>query len=206
MEQNWAGEIKSPEGDFAMVVDANMASLKTDPGVKRTIDYSVTKEGDDLIGNLSVRYKNEGYFGWKTTRYRTYTRIYVPQGAELIEHSGVMNNDKLIDGSPADPEVYDELNKTVFAGFIAIEPQAEATLHYKYKLPDHLKQALEENNYYKIYLQKQAGTPGHDLNVSMDVGQKVTSCFPLDICEKSDNNKVQFTSNLKVDRDLTVNF
>ncbi len=201
-EQNWAGELKSPtDSDFLMVVDANMASLKTDPGVKRTINYSVAEEGGDLVATLDINYKNEGTFNWKSTRYRTYTRAYVPQGLELLEWSGTTQNDKLLGDDPKAPDVYDELGKTVIGGFISTEPQMENSLHYKYKLPDWLK----DQEVYKLYVQKQAGTEGHSLNFTYDTGQGIKSYTPLDIGSKDGNNKVLYQTNLRIDREFEIN-
>ncbi len=41
LERGWGGEIKETDADYLMVVDSNLASLKTDQYVKRTINYSV---------------------------------------------------------------------------------------------------------------------------------------------------------------------
>ncbi len=201
-QQNWAGEIKSPaDSDFLMVVDCNMASLKTDPGVKRTINYSVAEEGGDLVATLDINYKNEGSFNWKSTRYRTYTRVYTPEGSELIEWSGTTVNDKLYGDDPKEPDVYNELGKTVIGGFISTEPQHENSLHYKYKLPSSLK----DKELYKLYVQKQAGTDSHTLSFTYDTGQNIKSYTPLDIGSKDGNNKVLYQTTLRIDREFEIN-
>lgn len=173
----WTGEIKQVSNDFLMVVDANMAALKTDQKMKKTISYQVRQEGDGLIADLNIYYKHEGSFDWKTTRYRTYTRVYVPKGSQLLESSGIMENDKLSGGRSAEPIIYEELGKTVFAGFIAIEPQTEETLHYKYKLPFN-------SEGYKLYVQKQPGT---------------NSSFILDL--DIPGKKAQDNTTLNIDKD-----
>ena len=45
----WAGEVKQVEGDYLMVVDANLSALKTDPKVEQTTihyeNFSRTERG-----------------------------------------------------------------------------------------------------------------------------------------------------------------
>ena len=74
----WSGAVQTPQGDTFMVVDANLASLKSDPAVQRTHSYTIKKAGDDLVAELTIRYEHTGKLNWKTTRYRTYTRVLVP--------------------------------------------------------------------------------------------------------------------------------
>ncbi|MDD1463708.1 hypothetical protein MEO39_27425, partial [Dolichospermum sp. ST_sed2] len=87
----------------------------------------------------------------------TYTRVYVPQGSGLISSVGIMENDKLKGGRPGEVEITEELEKTVFGGFISIEPQEQGELIYTYKLPDSISKQIE-NDEYKLLVQKQGGT------------------------------------------------
>ncbi|OGY78993.1 MAG: hypothetical protein A3B74_03850 [Candidatus Kerfeldbacteria bacterium RIFCSPHIGHO2_02_FULL_42_14] len=198
--QGWGGEIKASDGDFLFVVDANMASLKSDPGVKRTIRYSITDDKErGLVGRVDIQYRNEGYFGWKSTRYRTYTRVYVPEGSELLESAGVMENDKLHGGNPGEVEVVNEFSKTRFGAFISIEPQQEGTLSFLYKLPQSLTQQVQTGTY-TLFVQKQPGTLGHILEVNVDIGRSIREYAPLDKGEKKGNNELRFSTDLARDR------
>ncbi len=70
------GAVASETADAIMVVDANLASLKSDPAVERTIAYAVKRdEAGKWVGSVDVTYVHTGVFDWKTTRYRTYTRL-----------------------------------------------------------------------------------------------------------------------------------
>ena len=202
-EMNWAGEMKKSDYDYLMVVDTNLGALKSDKVMDKSITYNVMEENGDLVGDLNIHYKNNGTITKFTTRYRSYTRIYVPLGSELIESSGTMQNDRVHGAAPTDPDVYEEHDKTVFGGFIAIEPMSEGDLHYKYKLPDSLKNAVNEGYYY-LYVQKQPGTIAHPLTVAFDVGKKIEVFIPLDAGEEISNNKVQFNTDLRVDREFEI--
>ncbi|MFA6391382.1 MAG: DUF4012 domain-containing protein [Patescibacteria group bacterium] len=206
IEQGWGGSIKQTDGDYFSVIDANMASLKSDPGVVRTVDYLVEKnEADDYIAKLKIHYDNQGTFDWKSTRYRTYTRVYVPLGSELLSSEGVMENDKLKGGRPGEVEITEENGKTVFGGFISIEPQEQGELIYTYKLPKAISEKIE-NNEYTLFAQKQAGTAAYMLNVKLDLGQKIASYAPIDKAEQDGQNIVTFSTDLGQDREFNVNF
>lgn len=212
--QRWAGEMPSSNGDVVMVVDANLAALKTDDVMERALDYHVAQEGDDLVGTLNVTYRNTGQFTRLHTRYRTSTRIYLPAGSTLLEHAGYLTGDKIQGGKPTAPEVGEETftredgsttTLTVVSGFIAIEPQEEGTLHLQYRLPEKLKQQVREG-FYTLRVQKQPGTAGHSLTFSLDIGAHIERVRPLDVLDKRDNNNVRFVTDLSVDREFVIDF
>jgi len=202
--EHWAGEVPSTDGDFLHIVDANMASLKSDPGVYRTVDYSVKPVGDDLEATVAIHYDNRGTFSWKATRYRTYTRVYVPEGSELLEHSGVMDNDKLHGGRPGTPEVANELGKTVIGGFISIEPQTQGQLVYRYRLPRPLTETIKSTGQYELLLLKQSGTPNRTVKLDLDMPWKPGSVEPLDNLTNRRDTTVLMETNLRQDRTILI--
>ncbi|PIW37082.1 MAG: hypothetical protein COW24_02030, partial [Candidatus Kerfeldbacteria bacterium CG15_BIG_FIL_POST_REV_8_21_14_020_45_12] len=212
IEQNWAGEMKYHNGDFLMFVDANLAALKTDDSMVRNLTYSVSQEGSDYYGTAEMHYKNTGWFDGTHTRYRTHTRIYIPEGSELVEDSGFLTGDKTQNGVAVRPEVYEESFThddgqtsafTVVAGFTSIEPHDEGVLRIKYRLPESVSSQIRSRDY-NLYVQKQAGTEAHGLKVNFDVGKKVKTGKPLDIFEKIGENAVSFTGDLRHDRSLNI--
>lgn len=208
LKQNWAGEMKPYTGDYLAFIDANLAALKTDNVMERTLDYAVTQENGEYYGNASMLYKNTGWFDGFHTRYRTYTRIYLPYGAELVESKGFFTGDKLQNGRPTEPDVYDEsferpdgsiVRYSVVGGFTSIEPQQEGTIELKYKLPESVVKQIEQKNY-TLYIQKQAGTLAHTLHLQFDIGRKIKSGTPLDLFHKIGENTVSIDSDLSIDR------
>lgn len=205
-EQGWGGEVKQASGDYFLVIDANMASLKSDPGVIRTINYTLSQNASgELVGKIDLHYDNQGAFGWKTTRYRTYTRVYVPKGSELIESQGAMENDKLHGGRAGEVEVLEEEGKTRFGAFISIEPQEQGVLSFTYKLPPYIADQIK-NKQYSLFAQKQSGTPAYSLNVLLEFDQKIDSFSPIDKGGQDGQNKVTFSTNLEEDREFTITF
>ena len=178
----WGGVVEPGGGDFLMVVDANLASLKTDPQVERSISYSLEKsEAGRFIGKVNIHYNHLGGFDWKTTRYRTYTRIYVPRGSELIGGSGMLLDDKLKNPSGAVGviDVGQELGATVFGAFISIEPGESRDLSFEYYLPAAVSD-LVENGGYSLAVDKQSGTLGQALTLDLNFGKKVAGAEPAE--------------------------
>lgn len=194
----WAGEVKTADDDYIMIVDANLASLKSDPGVKRSIEYSVVPDGQNLKATLIMHYNNEGTFNWKSTRYRTYVRFYVPQGSTLLSSSGFLTNDKLHNGKPTDPTVSEELGKTVIGGFTSIEPQATGDITLNYTLPSGITDKLQ-NGSYSLLVQKQPGTEAYGLSLDITAEKSIQSYSPADQ-GKVEGKKVHFATDLRQDR------
>lgn len=202
---NWAGAIPQDLiGDSLLVVDANMASLKSDQKIARTISYSVAMDGDALRASLSVTYNNTGSFDWKTTRYRTYVRVYVPKGSALVGSTGFLTDDKLHGGRAKDAVASEELERTVFSGFTAIEPGEEGTITLTYTLPQSVLERFKSGTY-ELYAQKQAGTLGHAFALDIDTGGRVQSCSPSDRAEAKGEHCTLVTD-LSVDRSVSAIF
>jgi hypothetical protein len=194
--QGWGGRVHAGEGDFVKVVDANLGSLKSDPVVRRRITYTIAPEGDEYQGTVAITYRHEGHFDWKTTRYRTYTRVYVPEGSTFISTEGTLQDDKIKNPvrAPGDVTVEQdpEIPGTVsFGAFTAIEPGEERTLSFTYQLaPKVAKEIL--GGAYRLQVQKQLGAAAYELTLDLDFGKKGDEPF-------------QTRTDLSEDRVFTVN-
>jgi len=124
-EVGWAGSIDFASVDALMVVDANLASLKSDPAVKRHVTYEVYQNtSNQWVGRVAIAYAHEGMFDWKTTRYRTYTRVYLPQGTQLLGVEGSWFNDITQNPGRAkgSVDVVEESGFISFGAFTSVEP------------------------------------------------------------------------------------
>lgn len=174
ISQNWAGQLKQVRHDYLMLVDANLASLKTDSVMERSIHYKVEEnDNGDLIGKAIITYQNTGEFSWLTTRYRTYARLYVPHGSELIQVTGFMRDSRSATTREG-VETTTEHGKTVLGAFVSVEPGELRQLIFEYKLPDYVKEQYRADAY-KLLIQKQAGTKGHKLNLDFSLKKRVKS-------------------------------
>ncbi|MBN1585493.1 DUF4012 domain-containing protein [Candidatus Uhrbacteria bacterium] len=206
LERDWGGRMRDVSGDYLMAVDANIAALKTDPVVDRDIGYAIRPDGQGgYEGRVSVRYSNNGRFDWKTTRYRTYTRLYLPMGSDLIEVTGALEDDKLNDpsGTPGKADVGEEMGRQWFGAFISIEPGQSRTLEFRFALADSVVSAIESGEY-RLYFERQSGTPGYGLTLDLDFGKKLTAAEPAENPENFGDSRYRFVSDLKSDREFRV--
>lgn len=206
---NWGGAIIGTRGDYLNIIDANLASFKTDLFIDRQIEYkikTVPKDDNDfdLVAHLKIEYFHRGNFDWKTTRYRTYTRIYLPLETRLIDWQGVMADDRssIVGGL----DVYDEFGKTVLGGFIAIEPQRGGALEFEYTLPKRIKEKVASGNYQLIF-QKQPGVQNKSIKLDLEFPRTVKKV----ISEIGDysifGNKVIFNGfDLETDKNINIIF
>ncbi len=151
-DMGMSGEIKNPASDYLMVVDANLGAFKTDAVIKKDISYTLNQNTNGLSAAVRLSYRHEGGFDWRTTRYRSYTRVYAPLGSRLISLKG-------IDEATADISVTDDssLNKTVFSFFWTIEPGTSANAVLSYNLPDRINVQMKAG-VYELLVQRQAGS------------------------------------------------
>lgn len=201
--RGWTGRVEPAAGDYLLAVDANLASLKSDPVVDRKMDYRLSRQGEDLVASAKITYTNRGEFSWKTTRYRTYTRLYAPRGSVLREVRGAMVKEK--DPAPGTADVGEELGKTVFGAFISIEPGETRSLEFIYVLPASVKDQLAQKSY-TLLAQKQAGVGDRDLTVRLDFGTKVREWTPAGLSARRIGNAIEWRTPLKKDQIFSVNF
>ena len=150
---NWGGRVQKSDGDYLMVVDANLNSLKSDFCIKRKIDYNVDLSGDAPTAILNITYEHTCRAkDWMTTDYRDWLRVYAPAGSSLDEATGQNG-----DAQPAE-----ELGKKVFGMKVFVPVGQTKTVTLKYKLPD-----LARNNPYKLLVQKQSGSGELPFSVSL---------------------------------------
>ncbi len=196
--QNWDGAIQSTTGDFLMVVDANLASLKSDPAVKRTIDYSLDASGDTAHATVTIAYSNTGKLSWKTTRYRTYVRVLVPAGSQLTSSDGSMVDCKL--STKGSVEVTEESGKTSFGAFVCTEIGETKTLRLSYDLPKN----VVNGKTYTLLAQKQPGTIDNILSVHLKLPASITYVEPLDKAQVSNHTDASFVLPLRQDRHILI--
>lgn len=158
----WTGEIAKtpPTQDYLMVVNTNLQGQKSDARIKQEISYAVTV-GDDgsVIGETKVKRThtgkpNEVFYGGMNINY---LRLFVPEGAELIDASGFTYPPDSAFHVPEDwyqedadikkheqevgmhvgsgTRVTKEFGKTVFGNWMMVEPGKEVEVVFTYKLP-----------------------------------------------------------------------
>ena len=154
---NFAGRIKdSKNKDYLHINNVNFAGAKSNMFVSEEIQ-SVTKGREREI---TVNYKNpyphsdcnleRGGLCLNAT-LRNWVRVYVPRGSKLVEFQGSLKK----------VQVYDDLGKTVFEGYLEVPTQGKAKIKVKYTLPSNISTNT-------ILVQKQPGVENQTLTVFID--------------------------------------
>lgn len=182
------GEIRRADGDYLLWADANLAALKTDHAMDRALQYSLLRSGDGTTATAAMEYRHRGRFDWRTTRYRSYARVYVPLGSQLVSAQVIGKDGRTVPAQSVDRG--EELGKSWFGAFISIEPGDAKTLSFTYRLPDSAVPGAVGSTY-ALLVQKQAGTIAHGLTLNLDFDTTSTTVMHTD---------------LRVDREFRVNF
>ncbi len=152
---NWDGTVDEEwSKDYLMVVDANLASYKTDHFIERSIDYDIDLSGNIPQAVLTIHYKNTATAkDWKTNDYQTYLRVYAPGDTWFTS----INNCVL------DPQYGDKYGKKYVGCLVHVPLGTQKDVVVRYNLPLDLK-----NQYpYDLKIQKQSGV--HNVPVQVHV-------------------------------------
>jgi hypothetical protein len=169
-DYDWAGRVKGAKLDYFMVVDANLAALKTDPFVQRSIQYSLSADGAAPYAELKIKYDHQGKFDLLVTRYRSWTRVYLPSDIEIV--------DVKVGGKKVEYVVENDLGKKTVGLFLTVEPQTSEVILIKYKFGKSWQSELAKNGY-SLLIQKQIGLPSAALIFDLTLPYEVGSFPPI---------------------------
>ncbi len=156
--------------DYIHVNNSNMAGAKSNMFVSQKITKDVTVNADGTATTkLTVDYKNP-YPGSDcglesgglclNAPLRDWIRVYVPNGSKLVESKGTISPK---DGKVIPMETYIDLGKTVFEGFLIINPLGTAKLEVTYTSP-----VKSEDGKYRLLIQKQPGTDKDEWTIKLN--------------------------------------
>ena len=170
-EFGWTGGIlpTQEEQDYLFVVNSNIQGQKSDAKVTQEIDYQVdVQENGDLYATTKIKRSHAGspgeqFYGRANINYM---RVYVPQGAEIIDAQGFEFPPEeafhvVEDYYKPDPDliilekevgfhkksgtrVTNEFGKTAFGNWVIVYPGEEVEVSFTYKLPFKAKMYKEE--------------------------------------------------------------
>lgn len=134
------------EGDYLHVNDANLGGRKSNLYAYESVEQDIEVANDGTVTKtVTITYQNpEKQDGWLNSVLPTWVRIYVPKGSELISAEGLEDTE----------EAYEDLGKTVFAGYFELRPEGMSKVTFKYALP------FKVQDEYNLLIQKQPGTDG----------------------------------------------
>jgi len=194
-----SGEIVNSQGDYIMVVDANLAAFKSDAVMKKNISYKVENDEDSLVSLIRLNYQHNGGFDWRTTRYRSYTRILTPLGSQLKDITGInKESDDFIS--------YDdlELNKHVFGFFWSIEPGRDREVKVSYYLPEKISDMLNQNKMYTLFVQRQPGSLIENFSLNIQTNEDILKSSSLNLNAELNKNNAFWTSKLETSQSFQI--
>ena len=140
------GIVKNYNSDYLYINDANLGGRKSNLYAYEEVEQDIKLAGDGgVTKTVTITYKNPAkQDGWLNSVLPTWVRVYVPKGSQLITSEGL----------EAKQDPYEDLGKTVFAGFFQLRPEGVAKVTFQYKLP------FKVSKEYNLLIQKQSGTNG----------------------------------------------
>lgn len=176
------GSITNTEYDYLSIFDANMLAGKSDFGIERDVNYSVKSSSGKLVSTLSLFYNNNyeaGIYEEKVTDvYKSYTRVYVPEGSILkaVYINGTAIANQFID-------VALENNKTSFGFYFKLPVSENVTYTLEYELPKEISDLAFVSNYYGLVLQKQPGVVNREVSVNVNIDKNIETYVKTDFSE-----------------------
>jgi len=197
------GKMKKNAGDYIMWVDANLGALKTDASISRELSYFLEPQPNGLYqATVSMKYNHQGWFDWRTSRYRTYARLYVPLDSKLIGVKGSMLTDR--NSLPGKVDSGIENGRQFFGTFVAVEPATSQTLQWQFYVSPQVAKMIKDGHY-QLLVQKQLGLVNAKLTLGLNFGKNIVSAYPGE--DKNNYGDSKFDYKTKMDADLlfTVN-
>ena len=158
----FAGKLNNYHGDYLHINSVNFAGAKSNLFVNETITSKTTRGSKNIIREVTVEYRNpyphsdcnleRGGLCLNAT-LRNWVRIYVPKGSKLVKFQGSLKK----------VEIYDDLGKTVFEGYLEVPTQGKATIVVKYTVPSEIVKGK-----YSLLFEKQAGVESQKLEVVLN--------------------------------------
>jgi hypothetical protein len=218
---DWDGRMKESLQDYLMVVHSNIGGHKSDLKIEDEIIHSIDIGSDGtVIDTVKIIRRHTAPKGELFTGENNvdWLRVYVPQGAKLLDAGGFTFPPKGAYKYPEsdwkkDPDIhaseqsershesgaliFNELGKTVFAGWVQTKPETVSEAYFKYELPFKVKSEEAKEGIsglisdlfnfgqkplmpYSILIQKQPGSKGALLTSDLRVygGQKINWSYP----------------------------
>lgn len=140
-------------GDYLYINDANLGGRKSNLYVTEDVEQDIKVASDGTVTKtLTITYKNpQSQDGWLNSVLPDWVRVYVPKGSQLISS----------DGLEASQTSYEDLGRTVFAGYFQLRPEGVSKVTFEYKLPFKVK------GQYYLLIQKQPGTDGYLYTINL---------------------------------------
>ncbi len=155
----WNGRMKDVSGDSLALIEANVAGQKTDGVITEDVTHHVViAEDGSITDSLTLNRTHNGIKGemFRGVRNVSYLRVYVPQGSKLVSAAGfeapdeklfkqvgqedspdldVVSAESVVATGPDGIKITQEGERTVFGGWLQLDPGQSQTITLEYRLP-----------------------------------------------------------------------
>jgi hypothetical protein len=164
----WQGRLKPAPGDALALVGANIAGQKTDAVVEESVKHiAEIQEDGTIIDTVRLQRTHMGKKGelFRGVRNVQYLRVYVPKGSELLDAQGFEAPPAELFKQPLETDSQDdqiaaidktskpavnsvsmafEDDRTVFGGWLQLDPGKSQEIVLRYKLPFTVSDVLQK--------------------------------------------------------------
>lgn len=217
-KRNFTGEVKDTEKDYLMVVNTNIAGQKSDRKMLEEIQHVSKVNADGKIINTvkilrtHTGIKNEPMTGVRNVNW---LRVYVPLGSRLIFASDQIKPDDVYFEEPEADwleldnlrlerlaitdkksgfKIYEDNNKTVFAGWVMIDPGETQEIVLVYELPFNFYADKPVNNFLTRF------------NQLVNPELKEIFDYSLLVQKQPGAKPSQFSSRLEINKNLEISY
>lgn len=195
----YAGRVSANTGDYVLWADANLGALKTDWALKRTLHYELKPAVDGFNAVSTMHFRHTAPRDWRTSKYISYTRLYVPLGSQLV--SAYFKNTGAPVAVPADQGI--EFGRKWFGAYVTVEPQTAADLSFTYTVSSEIVDDIVKGTY-ALGIDKELGTNGTALTLGLDFGRTIRAANPGELIEKHGDKRYDVVTDLSVNRVFNV--
>ena len=219
------GGLRASEGDYTLVVEANVGFSKASTKIDRAFTYEVNLAQSPPRATMTLTYTHtsnvdiacipEARYDAEYTQmmdrcYWGYLRLYAPEGAQLVEASRhPIPTESVANGQPwpgnALVAAAPEGAYTVFEQAVLLPTASQAVVHFAYTLPDAVIQRNPDGTFaYNLLWQKQAGLPAVPARVVLRLPQNAVLCPLQALPGVNDAGVIFYEVDLRVDHRLNV--
>ncbi len=219
--QGWDGGLQTPQGDYLMLVEANLGYNKASVKVDRRVHYQVDLTQSPPQAALTLAYTHTSQVGYPCTPevrydpvyaqmmdrcYWAYLRLYLPEGSDLqsashhpIPASAVYSGDPW-EGSAV---VTSAAEHTVVGQALLLPTTSQTEVTFQYTLPPSVISGAGEAKTYRLDLQKQPGIVSLPVDVSVHLPSdaEIISTTPAPV---STDGLMRFVIDLRKDTSLNI--
>lgn len=228
IENGFAGELKTTDGDYVQVAITNVKGGKADAVTENTMALTTERTTSSFLHTLTIDRTNNGgksTYAFYNADNPAYIKVYVPDGTQFdgisgnatpnykplvsYEDLGFKRDDdlQLIESAMTHPaeavDLFRESGKMVIGFWIITKQQKTSTVTLSYHVP--FSVLRKSSNQYSLIWQKQLGTGSDHIQFSFkkSAGMSIAG-HSQELQQVGDN--IVLSSDLSIDRDIQIVF